>query len=128
MEEFVQQIVQIKGVSLKPKSSRLSETLAAILAQAIMLLSKREFMKKPKYFAILAQARIWSPKRDPFLSMKYSISPKRDSTSLSETSCSIYSLEVQKGNQQGEKLEKWIWRVGPRSRAYSSSFLFLLLL
>ena len=77
MDENVQQVAQIKGVSLKPEQSRwsqnslaeartvslkpksscLSETLAVILAQASMLSPKREFVKKPMYFAILAQAR-----------------------------------------------------------------------
>jgi len=53
-EENMQQVAQSQGVSLKLgqarpklKSSRLSETLFAFLAQASLISLKRDFVKKP---------------------------------------------------------------------------------
>ena len=54
-EENLLQVAQNQGVSLKLgklaqklKSSRLSETLAAFLAQASLISLKRDFVKKPR--------------------------------------------------------------------------------
>ena len=110
-----------EGSRLSERSCRWDHLLPPFsLKQAWSHLSESSW-RSPSSFAILAQARMWSPKRDPFFNIKYSISPNRDSNGLSEMF--VEYIYIYSWNQRMKKLVcTHIWTRWPRSRAQNPHF------